>query len=43
MSDLNLKPVKVLTPTVKVETKTRPRSAVVKNFAIGFPSSIEAS
>jgi hypothetical protein len=41
MSELILKPVNVLTPTVKVETKTKPRSAVVKNFAIGFLPSIE--
>ena len=34
MSELNLKPVNVLTPTVKVETKTKPRSTVVKNLAI---------
>jgi hypothetical protein len=41
MSELNLKPVNLLTPKVKVETKTKPRSAVVKNFAIGFLPSIE--
>jgi hypothetical protein len=35
ISELSLNPVNVLTPTVKVETKTTPRSAVVKNRAIG--------